>query len=48
MLKSRKALENMMELILLDLKIFLGADIAWQHSGKQPDDDDDKKVSSKD
>ena len=27
----------MKELILLDLKIILGADIAWQHSGKQPD-----------
>ena len=47
-------------LILLDLKILLGADIAWKHSGKQPDaefataaisqggGDDDKSLSSKD
>ena len=33
--KSRTALENMTELILVDLKILLGADIAWQHSGIQ-------------
>ena len=35
--KSREALENMKELVLLDLKILLGADIAWSHSGKQPE-----------
>ena len=36
--KSRTALENMMEeLIILDLKILLGADIVWQHSRKQTD-----------
>jgi hypothetical protein len=35
--KSKTALENFKELILLDLKILLGADIPWQHSGKQPD-----------
>jgi hypothetical protein len=35
--KSRTALENMKELVLLDLKILLGADIAWSHSGKQPE-----------
>ena len=37
MQKSKTALENMKELILLDLKIVLFAYIAWQHSGKQPD-----------
>ena len=58
--KSRTALENIKELILPDLKILLGTDIAWQHSGKQPDaelamaalsqagGDDKKSVSSKD
>jgi hypothetical protein len=35
--KSRAALENMKELVLLDLRILLGADIAWSHSGKQPE-----------
>ena len=35
--KSRAALENMKDLVLLDLKILLGADIPWSHSGKQPD-----------
>ena len=37
--KSRPELQNMKELIqvLLDLKILLCADIAWQHSGKRPD-----------
>ena len=34
--KSREALENIKELVLLDLKILYGADIAWSHSGKQP------------
>ena len=33
--KSRTALEIMMELILLDLKLLLGAAIAWPHSEKQ-------------
>ena len=27
----------MNDLVLLDLKILLGADIPWSHSGKQPD-----------
>jgi hypothetical protein len=35
--KSRAALENMKELVLLDLRIFLGSDIAWSQSGKQPE-----------
>jgi len=35
--KSRAALENMKNLVLLDLKILLGADIPWAHVGKQPD-----------
>ncbi len=35
MQKSRTALENMKGLVLLDLKILLGAHIAWSHSGKQ-------------
>ena len=34
---SVTALKNMKEPILLDLKIILGAVIAWKHSGKQPD-----------
>ena len=52
------ALENMKELILLDLKILLGADIDWQHSARQPelataallqaDGDDDRSGLSKD
>jgi hypothetical protein len=60
--KSKTALENFKELILFkfDLKILLGADIPWQHSGKQPDSelsaealpqdsaDDDKSASSGD
>ena len=56
--KSSTALENMKELILLDLKILLGADIDWQHSARQPelataalsqaDGDDDRSGSSKD
>ena len=29
--KSRPALENMKKLVLLDLKILLGADIPWAH-----------------
>ena len=33
--KSRAALENMKNLVLLDLKILLGADIPWGHVGKQ-------------
>ena len=33
--KTRAALENMKSLILLDLKILLGADISWQHGSKQ-------------
>ena len=37
MTKSRAALENMKDLVLLDLKILLGADIPWSHSGKQYD-----------
>ena len=37
MLKYRAALENMKDLVLLDLKILLGADIPWSHSGKQYD-----------
>jgi len=35
--KSREALENMKNLVLLDLRILLGADIPWAHVGKQPD-----------
>ena len=34
---SRAALGNMKDLVLLDLKILLGADIPWVHVGKQPD-----------
>jgi len=55
--KSRTALENMNELILLDLKILLDAENAWQHSGEQHDfataalsqagGDDDKSASAK-
>jgi len=56
--KSREALENMKALVLLDLRILLGADIPWSHSGKQPElaaaalsqggAGDDDSVSSKD
>jgi hypothetical protein len=35
--KSREALENMKNLVLLDLRILLGADIPWAHVGKQPE-----------
>jgi hypothetical protein len=35
--KTKAALENMKALILLDLKILLGADISWQRGSKQPD-----------
>ena len=50
--------ENFKELILLDLKILLGADIPWQRSGKQQElsvaalskagADDDKSASDDD
>jgi len=54
--KTKTALENFKELILLDLKILLGADIPWQRSGKQlptaalsqADADDDKSGSGGD
>jgi hypothetical protein len=36
--KSKTALENLKELILLDLKMLLGADIPWQRSGKRHED----------
>ena len=35
--ESRVALENMKNLVLLDLRILLGADIPWAHVRKQPD-----------
>jgi len=35
--QSKTALENFKELVLLDLKILMGADIAWQRPGRQPD-----------
>ena len=44
--KSRAALENMKDLVLLDLKILLGADIPWSHSGKQPDAPSDLAVAA--
>ena len=44
--KSRAALENMKDLVLLDLKILLGADIPWGHVGKQPDAPPDLATAS--